>query len=78
MKYKSANKPKKCPACGSAKIATILYGLPVFTPGLNKELDEGKTVLGGCVITGDDPTWKCIDCGAYIYKFPIDLKDSVN
>jgi predicted Zn-ribbon and HTH transcriptional regulator len=28
MKYKSIEKPDKCPECGSDKIARILYGLP--------------------------------------------------
>ena len=40
-------KPRKCPQCGSAKIADILYGLPIFSPELEKELKDGKIELGG-------------------------------
>ena len=78
MKYKSTKKPKRCPACGSENIAGILYGLPVFSPSLEKEIKENKTVLGGCCITEDDPAWKCIDCNAEIYKLELDFKDSAN
>ena len=61
-------KPRKCPQCGSAKIADILYGLPIFSPELDKSLKEGKITLGGCVIRGDDPKWKCAECETDIYK----------
>jgi hypothetical protein len=64
--------------CGSEIIAEILYGLPAFSPSLRQELRENKIVLGGCCVTGNDPTWKCIECGTYIYKLEIDFKDSVN
>ncbi len=45
MKYKFAKKPDRCPVCGSEKIADILYGLPVFSHGLKKEIEENKTVI---------------------------------
>ena len=61
-------KPRKCPHCGLAKIADILYGYPVFSPELEKELKDGKIELGGCCITGDDPMWKCTECETDIYK----------
>jgi hypothetical protein len=57
--------PKQCPECRSPKVAPILYGLPA--PGLFQELmrkaDSGEIVLGGCVVTGNDPTWHCVGCG---------------
>ena len=67
VSYK-ANKMRKdklvvCPACGSQKIATYLYGLPIFSSELQKELDEGKLKLGGCDITEDVPDYSCNDCG---------------
>jgi hypothetical protein len=55
--------PSECPACHSARVARILYGLPHFTPELGKELDEGRVVLGGCCVFGDDPEWHCTACG---------------
>ena len=54
--------PTECPVCHSSRVARILYGLPYFTPELNKELDEGRTVLGGCCVFGDDPEWQCVVC----------------
>lgn len=78
MKYKSVKKPNKCPKCESHIIADILYGLPVFIPGLEKKINENKITLGGCCVSGDDPVWKCADCGTVIFKMEIDLEGSVN
>ena len=58
-----AEVPSDCPACRSPRVAGILYGLPIFTPELQQELDQGKTVLGGCCVFGDDPQWECQACG---------------
>ena len=52
----------RCPACGSPRVASILYGLPHFTPELERELDERRTVLGGCVVFEDSPQWECVAC----------------
>ena len=73
MKYNSAKKPERCPACESEKIARILYGMPAFSEELHNKLNNKEIVLGGCCITGDDPTWKCVDCNAAIYKLAIDF-----
>jgi hypothetical protein len=78
MKYKSIEKPDKCPECGSDKIAKILYGLPSFSENLRKKLKNDEIVLGGCCITGNDPSWKCIDCGTVIFKMEINLEGSAN
>jgi len=51
-------KPRKCPACGSKKIASIIYGFP--SKDMQKDVESGKYVLGGCCVSGDDPSWKCI------------------
>ncbi len=56
-------KPEVCPKCGSQRVADILYGLPIFSKELERELDAGGTVLGGCMVTGDDPSWYCVECG---------------
>jgi len=34
-------------------VATILYGRPLFSKELKKEIDEGCIVLGGCTTSGD-------------------------
>ena len=61
-------KPRKCPKCGSVKVANILYGLPAWDPEMEKEIEEGRIVLGGCMVSDDDPEWQCVDCGLDIYK----------
>lgn len=61
-------KPRKCPVCGSFRIAEILYGLPEFSAKLKRDLDAGRIILGGCCITNDDPKWQCADCQMAIYK----------
>jgi hypothetical protein len=46
-RYESDKKPESCPADGSKKVAQI---------------KDGKIVLGGCCISDDDPSWRCINC----------------
>jgi hypothetical protein len=50
----------KCPNCGSANVIRIIYGLPTAEAGSLAE--KGKIKLGGCCITGNDPTHYCTDC----------------
>jgi ribosomal protein L37AE/L43A len=58
-------KPNKCPDCGSIRIARIMYGLPDFSSEeLKKDVEEGRIVLGGCIIAPDSPRWQCKGCGA--------------
>jgi hypothetical protein len=35
---------------------------PSSSPQLQQKIKEGKVVLGGCCIDGDNPSWKCQDC----------------
>jgi len=56
------HRPRKtCPRCRSNRVLPIIYGLP------GSELAEreaaGEVVLGGCVLSGDDPRQACVDCG---------------
>mgnify|MGYP000855944048 CR=1 FL=1 len=67
-RYESSNLPSECPKCGSTRVAKIVYGLPVFSDQLNAAIKDGRKVLGGCCITGDDPAWKCLDCKTEIYR----------
>lgn len=67
-RFESPRKPRKCPACGSNRIASILYGYPMFSEELEKKLAAGSVTLGGCIITGDDPVWECADCKTPIYR----------
>ena len=68
MRYEFSEKLVQYPVCGSTKIARILYGLIAMNKELEKLLDSGDIVLGGCIITGDDPVWVCRNCGKEFYK----------
>ena len=49
---------KSCPDCHSKSgLREISYGLP------DGPYDESKFVSGGCCISENDPTLRCIDCG---------------
>lgn len=65
-----ARKPRKCPDCGAAPVASILYGMPRLTAKLIKQEQRGEVVFGGCVIEvdGSQPQWKCSKCGAEFCK----------
>ena len=56
-------KPARCPACKHAPMASILWGYPAFSPDLEKDIEEGRVVLGGCCVSMDDPAWECSRCG---------------
>jgi hypothetical protein len=53
---------KKCPKCGSDSIAEILYGLPAFDEQMERDIDSGKIVLGGCCISDDSSKGHCNKC----------------
>jgi primosomal protein N' len=57
-----SSKPHKCPNCGSERVASILYGLPMYTEELEKRLEAEEVIRGGCDITDDDPLWHCVEC----------------
>ena len=52
----------QCPLCNCKKIATIFWGYPADMKELEKEIEEKKIVLGGCIVTDHDTKWECIDC----------------
>lgn len=66
MKYYSENKPDRCPLCKSPNVVRILYGMPSYEAFLDAE--AGKIIIGGCVVSSNDPRWGCIDCKAKIYS----------
>ncbi len=65
-RYRAERKPRKCPACGSANVVPILYGMP--TAELFAKAEAGRIALGGCCITQDDPCWRCVSCKTDIYR----------
>jgi len=51
---------QRCPQCGSERAVPIVYGMP---GGETIEASErGELVLGGCVVSDDDPEWSCLGC----------------
>ena len=49
---------KSCPTCNSSTgLREIIYGMP------DGPVDEGRYAIGGCCVSDDDPTLKCIECG---------------
>lgn len=65
---------RKCPRCGSNDIAEILRGLPVYSIELEKAIADHKIILGGCCITGNDPSAHCNSCGKDFGKPPYTRK----
>ena len=53
-----------CPYCGSQNIAEYLYGYPDLDDDeLEKQIENKEVILGGCIITDDNPSFHCNDCG---------------
>ena len=55
--------PPPCPRCGSAKVAWILRGYPMFRQELRANLASGSVVLGSCVVWPDQASHQCNACG---------------
>lgn len=70
MRYESEIKPDSCPACGSSRVARIVYGKQKYNAEFIQKVESGEIVCGGCVIKDDHPHWQCIDCLTKIYSKP--------
>ena len=73
----------KCPRCGSTDTARFIYGYPAFSEEMQKKLDEGKWVFGGCCISSVDvngvpiqtmPARHCNKCKKDFASAPILIK----
>jgi hypothetical protein len=51
---------RNCPQCKSGDPLPIVYGYPGAEAA--EAADQGKILLGGCVISDDDPHWQCAVC----------------
>jgi hypothetical protein len=51
-----------CPACGSADVTEILWGMP--GPGTIEEAERRGAILGGCCIDANAPGFHCDRCGS--------------
>jgi hypothetical protein len=52
----------KCPECNKTWIAEILWGYPADMKSLEESLEKKEIVLGGCLVTNNDPRWACNNC----------------
>jgi hypothetical protein len=52
-----------CPNCTSKSIAEIFWGYPGNMDAMKKQLDKKEIVLGGCLVSDNDPKWECNSCG---------------
>lgn len=69
-------RPRRCPRCGG-EVCDILYGEPTATWEEDYMKETGRrAVLGGCIITSDDPDYECAKCGQKFWKlsFPRNSK----
>jgi hypothetical protein len=64
--YRAERKPRTCPACGSADVVPILYGMP--TAEMFEKAEAGLIALGGCCVSLDGPCWRCVSCNTDICK----------
>lgn len=57
-KRKVALKRRACPSCGEiGSLRKILYGLP------DETFDHEKYIVGGCLVSHNDPQVGCVECG---------------
>ena len=68
IKMRTHRKPSQCPWCGSAKIALLLNGMPVFIPELEHALDGGGIAIGNLSNEGGEPAWQCTECCAQFFR----------
>jgi len=61
-------KPERCPSCGHHPFADLGYGMPRLSDELRREVEAGRIVLAGCVVSDDDPVWACAACGIQMWS----------
>ena len=52
----------KCPKCNKNWIAEIFWGYPSDVNSIEDSLEKKEIVLGGCIISCNDPKWECNHC----------------
>ena len=61
--------PPPCPQCRAPDVVPILYGY-TEDPATLAAVERGELVLGGCMVTGDDPAWCCRACQHWFPPWP--------
>lgn len=62
-------KPRKCRNCNNTTVVKISYGNP--TEWVMQMAEEGKLVLGGCIILENSPDWQCVQCKTKYIKIQL-------
>ncbi|MFC1591436.1 hypothetical protein ACFL43_02810 [Thermodesulfobacteriota bacterium] len=65
--YRLSSKPEICPACGSPRVARIIYDLPTLSEESLAAVREGRVVYRSCDEAPDAPLWQCTECGLEVY-----------
>jgi hypothetical protein len=63
---KGVNIRSRCPNCRAQTLVHLVYGYP--GPVTMMEADEGRIALGGCLVTDDDPRYRCQSCRSDIWR----------
>ena len=59
----------ECPKCGK-DLLPIAYGVP--GPGMMDADRRGEIALGGCVVSDNDPEWRCSACEKSFFDSDVD------
>lgn len=52
------SKKQPCPVCNKTdQVIPIVYGYP--GEELDKKAQKGEVILGGCMVSEDNPRWYC-------------------
>jgi hypothetical protein len=51
-----------CPKCKSESTAEIFWGYPGNLKAMEEQLDKKEIILGGCIVSDNDPKWECNSC----------------
>jgi len=66
--YTTRTKPRKCPNCGSKKVADVHCGQLFVSDILREEINKGRAVLRTYYNDGPVPSWECRYCGMEMVK----------
>jgi len=57
-----SSRARICPHSGANRVGKYLYGLPDDMIELQRDLDAGLIVLGGCTVIDKSPQFHCNSC----------------
>ena len=51
-----------CPRCVATRVAVFLRGLPARSEELERAVADDEIAIGGCIVLGDEPEYRCNAC----------------